>query len=49
MELFNGDFRGHFYFSRVAKIWNELTNSVVMVLNIKKFYDQLNSEEVSRN
>ena len=48
IEQISSDTRRHFYFNRVAKIWNELPNSAVMAFNINNFKDQLDSEEVSK-
>lgn len=36
-----------FYTGRVAKVWNDLLNSVVTAFNIRDFKSQLDGEEVS--
>lgn len=38
----------HIYFNRVAKIWRNLPDSVVMTFNYKDFDYQLGSEEVAK-
>ena len=47
IEHFNSDFRRHFYFNRVAKVWNELPQSVVTAFSIGNFKSHLDSDEVS--
>ena len=46
-EHFSSDFRRHFYFNRVAKVWNELSQTVVTAFSISNFKSHLNSDEVS--